>query len=721
MNPDTGTSGHFFSISDRSCLLDVLPAKVPHQVFLPDGSSVFSTHTARLNLPNLPSQATIVHVFPHWIGSLLSIGLLCDAGCTAKFTADGVTITDSSDTVILHGHRSQLTRMWTINLTPPPSISAVVITEPQGTQANVVDFYHAAMGSPAPSTFLAALKKKYIDFPGLTLEIATKYMPNSVATSKGHMDQFRQGHRSTQAPLEDELDLDLHPIPVPRTRTRLPIQSKIIPVSDIRYTDPTGAFPVRGLQGAQYILVMLCANYIHLETMKSKEGPEYVRAYAAGTDYFQARGIVPNYERLDNETSKLLVKYCANHQPPLTIQYVPPYEHRANKAERAIRTVKNHLIATLCAVNKTFPLSAWELLLPQVELTLNLMRSSAFSPNTSAHQALNGPYVFTHNPIAPPGMAVVAFVDPGKRSTFAPHGDDGFYVGPALQHHRCYTVYIPSTNESRIVGQLSWHPTSEVHMPGHTPLEELIHGVKQLGQALRNVASTHPELLTDSSPLSGARSELLCSLDALHDVFPRPPVIVDSPSVQPDLSQSLRVEPASEHSALLMVEPASDHYAPLRVAPFDPHQVPSASPRVHEPIRTPVPLTPTVPVPPLATIYPVTPFTLDFTDAASATLSQLPINHSQTSSVPCSVFGISPIPEQMVLEDAPTDDLWAQVFTAALDHAREEDLAAERASFGLVNSVMQKDAFAMDQFNQPFELQVCKIWSGQHSMDYCRE
>ena len=53
VNPDTGTSGHFFSISDRSCLLDVLPAKVPHQVFLPDGSSVFSTHTTRLNLPNL--------------------------------------------------------------------------------------------------------------------------------------------------------------------------------------------------------------------------------------------------------------------------------------------------------------------------------------------------------------------------------------------------------------------------------------------------------------------------------------------------------------------------------------------------------------------------------------------------------------------------------------------------------------------------------------------
>ena len=36
---------------------------------------------------------------------------------------------------------------------------------------------------------------------------------------------------------------------------------------------------------------------------------------------------------------------------------------------------------------------------------------------------------------------------------FAPHGDDVFSVGPALQPHRCYT-------ESYIVDKLSWHPTT---------------------------------------------------------------------------------------------------------------------------------------------------------------------------------------------------------------------------------------------------------------------
>ena len=55
-------------------------------------------------------------------------------------------------------------------------------------------------------------------------------------------------------------------------------------------------------------------------------------------------------------------------------------------------------------------------------------------------------------------MKIVSFDNPDNRSSWSPHGVDGFYVGPALQHHRCYTVYIPSTGATRITDQLSWHP-----------------------------------------------------------------------------------------------------------------------------------------------------------------------------------------------------------------------------------------------------------------------
>ena len=61
-------------------------------------------------------------------------------------------------------------------------------------------------------------------------------------------------------------------------------------------------------------------------------------------------------------------------------QLVPPGVHRRNAAERAIRTFKNHFIAGLCSTDKNFPLHLWDQLVPQAELTLNMLRGSRLNP-----------------------------------------------------------------------------------------------------------------------------------------------------------------------------------------------------------------------------------------------------------------------------------------------------------------------------------------------------
>ena len=53
---------------------------------------------------------------------------------------------------------------------------------------------------------------------------------------------------------------------------------------------------------------------------------------------------------------------------------MPPGSHRANKAERAIRDMKNHFISLLGTINPAFPLDLWDALLPQADLILNLLR-----------------------------------------------------------------------------------------------------------------------------------------------------------------------------------------------------------------------------------------------------------------------------------------------------------------------------------------------------------
>jgi hypothetical protein len=60
--------------------------------------------------------------------------------------------------------------------------------------------------------------------------------------------------------------------------------------------------------------------------------------------------------------------------------------------------------------------------------------------------------------MAPPGTRIIAHETPGRRRTWAPHGQDGWYIGPALEHYRCYTVYITKTRSNRIVETVEFFP-----------------------------------------------------------------------------------------------------------------------------------------------------------------------------------------------------------------------------------------------------------------------
>ena len=140
----------------------------------------------------------------------------------------------------------------------------------------------------------------------------------------------------------------------------------------------------------------------------------------------------------------------------MTIDLTPVGQHRRNKAERAIRTYKNHHVATLSGVDKECPLELWSDFLEQIEFTLNLMRTSP--SGTSAWAAVHGPHDLNKFPIAPLGVKVVAHVPAQSRRTWAQHGDVGFYVGSALDHYRCYKVWIIKTKSYRISECLSWYP-----------------------------------------------------------------------------------------------------------------------------------------------------------------------------------------------------------------------------------------------------------------------
>ena len=97
-------------------------------------------------------------------------------------------------------------------------------------------------------------------------------------------------------------------------------------------------------------------------------------------------GIIPKKHILDNEVSESL-KTIIQDEYKMKIELVPPGIHRINAAEVAIINFKAHFRSVLAGTTQDFPPSLRDRLLPQSEITINLLRQSNATP------------IFWHTPI----------------------------------------------------------------------------------------------------------------------------------------------------------------------------------------------------------------------------------------------------------------------------------------------------------------------------------
>ena len=254
------------------------------------------------------------------------------------------------------------------------------------------------------------------------------------------------------------------------------------------YTNLTGRFPAQSSRGHKYILVAynFDSNSIHVRPLKSRHDNDTIKAYEDIYNMLKQRGQKPLLHWLDNEASKAFKNL--QHKEQTEYQLTPPYIHRRNAAERAIHTFKNHFISGLCSVDKNFPLHLWCRLLDQAELTLNMLRTSRINPNLSAHEQLHGIHDFNATPLAPPGTKCIAHEKSSQRGTWAPHGQHGWYVGAAPEHYRCYQIYIPKTQGTRICDTVEFFPT-HCQMPYVSSHDAVLYAANDLITAL-----TKPQL-----------------------------------------------------------------------------------------------------------------------------------------------------------------------------------------------------------------------------------
>jgi hypothetical protein len=441
--------------------------------------------------------------------SLLSVGQLCDERYTVTFKQDEVTICDSGNSQILSCPRDVNTALWRINLSTTnnhkPDPIANTMYELRNTGA-LVYYMHKALFSPTKSALLQAVKDGHlITWPGLTEHAINKHLKMTPAKALGHLSQRRQNIRSTsKAPIgiQPTLDTDLG------TKTHL-VYAVVVDQGQL-YTDLMGNFPVRSSKGYSYVMVCYIhdCNYVKVIPMKSRSASEWVKAYDTIHQELTVKGYKPKLQTLDNEASATMKNFFTVND--IAYQLVPPHCHRRNAAERAIRTFKEQVVAGLSSVDPAFPLHLWDRLLPQAEITLNLLQTSRLHPQLSAAAHFHGLVDYNKTDFALPGCKIIAHEKPGKRRTWAPHGKHGYSLDPAMHHYRCQNVYISSTASERIVDTLEFFPHN-YQMSQLSSTNRLLMAAKGMMEVLQN---PYPEV-----PFASVGDDTISALAELAAIF----------------------------------------------------------------------------------------------------------------------------------------------------------------------------------------------------------
>ena len=127
---------------------------------------------------------------------------------------------------------------------------------------------------------------------------------------------------------------------------------------------------------------------------------------------------------MDNEVSEML-KPLIREEYKMELELVPLGAHRRNAEEVSIRNFKSYLISILEGVVDDFPKEIWDRLLPQAEVTINLLCQSNATPTVSAYTHMSGPLDYNKMPLAPLGCQVQVHKKTDKRGIWAFHSLDG--------------------------------------------------------------------------------------------------------------------------------------------------------------------------------------------------------------------------------------------------------------------------------------------------------
>jgi hypothetical protein len=313
-------------------------------VALPDATVLESSHHCNLDLP-LPKAATSAYTIPGMKNhSLMSLTQLCNAGCKIIMDKDELVVIYKG-MVVMNGIKNKQNGLWYLPIKQDATEITYAIHDDRrptqqtansvyhtSTLAETIQFIHQCMFSPTVDTFCRAIDNdQLIGFPAITSAQVQKYLPESTATAKGHMNRQRKGVRSTtkQNDKDQFIDTDFRPIIDENAEVELFIGATIAEQNEgTIYTDNTGRFPIQSYHGkrVQFVAYEYRSNAILVRTLRDETDESMVKAFEDIYTYFTEKGFKPKLNVMDNKCSKAVQKYIKS--TGADIQFVNPDDHR---------------------------------------------------------------------------------------------------------------------------------------------------------------------------------------------------------------------------------------------------------------------------------------------------------------------------------------------------------------------------------------------------------
>jgi hypothetical protein len=489
---DSGASHVLFRLSDAHILSNTeFSSSTPYAALTAaNHATITAIGRGTLTVQNLTLTAYIFRD-SDLANNLLGLIPFSNLGCTSIFRPKTFQIFRENQRIpILTGKRVDTADLWNVILLPatasesdgilPPNQEPGIYVEASALSlqdtASYVKFSHASLGYPAPSTLYNAVKAGFItgpnQYPRLTTKMVRRHWPNELATARGHLDR----HRS--APPHEHLDAVSarrrhHTMATRRTKQSgsghidgtipaPPFSLDNVPRSTTLHLDYTGPLPEACTSGTRYLQVSCYGGYINIIPLRSLRAEHTAPALKQTVDFFRDHNITLDALRIDNQTSPPFLQMVKDLK--LSLGFVPPYVKNPNRAERAIRTAKNHIISTRAGFHHDCPHNHLDRCLVQIEMTVNIVRPFEYDTSILAYEGIHGAtYDFQRHPIAPVGCKVLTWDAPDHRGSWADHGVPGVYLGPALDHLRSFEVWVPNTSAPRITNTVWWF------LADHTP------------------------------------------------------------------------------------------------------------------------------------------------------------------------------------------------------------------------------------------------------------